>query len=390
MSLLWAHDHVFVVTADGAVWSPGRLPYSAWRRYLDFFNEITVVARARHLDSVPAGFVRADGPQIRFDFSHGYRNPLQLVSRRGRMERVVEHEVRCARAVVARLPSELGLLALRQARICGKLMAAEVVASAYDSYRHRGDYASRLYAPISEFRMRRAVARSDAAIYVTESHLQSRYPNAGLVASASNVEIADRDPMVLQQRLQRIGECDMKVTLGFVGSLSVSYKGLDTALQALRSIRAACGGRIRLRVLGDGHQGPWRKCAERLGVLDIVHFDGVIPPHEVPSWLDRIDIYLHPSRTEGLPRSVIEAMSRACPVIAAAVGGNPELLPANRLHRPAKADELASLIMQMALDRQCMRDDAIRNIAISERYSRAELARRRSQFWMAFSALIRQ
>ena len=42
--------------------------------------------------------------------------------------------------------------------------------------------------------------------------------------------------------------------------------------------------------------------------------------------LDECDIYLQPSLQEGLPRSVIEAMSRGCACIGAATAGIPELL----------------------------------------------------------------
>src|SRR5688500_237435 len=47
MRVLFVHDHVFSVSPDGNVWTPGRLPYSVWQRYLDAFSELRVLARGR-------------------------------------------------------------------------------------------------------------------------------------------------------------------------------------------------------------------------------------------------------------------------------------------------------------------------------------------------------
>ena len=53
---------------------------------------------------------------------------------------------------------------------------------------------------------------------------------------------------------------------------------------------------------------------------------GSLPHNEVFEWLDTIDIYAQPSRQEGLPRALIEAMSRGLPAFGARTGGIPELL----------------------------------------------------------------
>lgn len=64
---------------------------------------------------------------------------------------------------------------------------------------------------------------------------------------------------------------------------------------------------------------------------DCVSILGAKPHSEVFSWLDSIDIYVQPSFMEGLCRSIVEAMSRACPVICTNVGGNYELVSSDCL-----------------------------------------------------------
>jgi glycosyltransferase involved in cell wall biosynthesis len=65
------------------------------------------------------------------------------------------------------------------------------------------------------------------------------------------------------------------------------------------------------------------------------------------SWLDKIDLYIQPSVTEGLPRALIEAMSRACPSIGSMVGGIPELLDSKYLFHKKNVEELLNMLSEI-------------------------------------------
>lgn len=67
------------------------------------------------------------------------------------------------------------------------------------------------------------------------------------------------------------------------------------------------------------------------GVADRVVFKGQMKHQQVLEWIDSLDIYIQPSMQEGLPRALIEAMSRACPAIGSSTGGIPELLPSDAI-----------------------------------------------------------
>ena len=175
-----------------------------------------------------------------------------------------------------------------------------------------------------------------------------------------------------------------------IASLRVRYKGVDTALRALARCRALGRADLELRILGDGDPEPWQAHAHRLGVLEQVRFDGVRPSGDpVMAWLDGLDLYLQPSRQEGLPRSLLEAMSRGCPALGTRCGGIPELLPEEALVAPGDDRGLAERIRGAVADPAWCREQARRNWELATRFTAARLEPRRRAFWAAFAKYAR-
>lgn len=380
MRAVFAHDHIFY-RHEGAYFSPGRLPYAAWQRYLEHFDEVTVVARVHEANAEDVSAMqRADGPRITFcglSPSRGVRRVLGS----SRAERdAVTALLQNADAVVARVPSEIGLSVLKQSERLRLPAACEVVASAWHSLWFHGGVLSKIYAPVFEWRTRRRVSAAGFALYVTRSYLQRKYPCDGVREVASNVTVSVCDDVV-PKRLDRIAK-NGPLVLGFVGSLHASYKGLDVALLALSRIKDPA---IRMDVVGEGSADRWFAKASQLGIADRVRFVGSLPGSAaVQQWLDAVDIYIHPSRAEGLPRSLIEAMSRGCLCIGSRVGGIPELLSEHHLHDPRDADRMASLIEQ-GVDPQVRRTAATENVAIARSFSQDVLGERRRSFFAQLS-----
>ncbi|MDW8106407.1 MAG: glycosyltransferase [Armatimonadota bacterium] len=82
---------------------------------------------------------------------------------------------------------------------------------------------------------------------------------------------------------------------------------------------------LYLWLIGDGELRPqMEQLAQELGIAARVRFWGIRP--DVPDILNAADIFTLPSKYEGNPLSVMEAMAAGLPVIATAVGGVPELV----------------------------------------------------------------
>jgi glycogen(starch) synthase len=106
----------------------------------------------------------------------------------------------------------------------------------------------------------------------------------------------------------------------------VPGKRIDLALRALASIRG-CYPNVRMIIAGDGpSRSELENIAAELGVADVVDFIGWIPPDDVPAVINFATAVLMPSRNEGLPLVALETALMARPLIAARVGGLPELI----------------------------------------------------------------
>ncbi|WP_176251317.1 glycosyltransferase family 4 protein [Sulfitobacter sp. HGT1] len=387
MKTIFAHDHRFI-KAEDKVWSENQFESALWTRYLAHFDALTVVARH---GTLPPGktveqLEKSSTLNVDFEFFPNLSNVMGLTLARPAAMRRMQALVADHDAVIARLPSEIGYLAIAAARAAGKPWAVEVVGCPWDGMWYHGGLAARLYAPAAWIRLRQALRHADNAIYVTRDFLQRRYPTRAQNSTvASNVVLKDLAPDILGARLARIATTpNRELRLGLIGTLRNRYKGIQTVLAALARTRAELPP-LSLHILGGGDPAPWRQESERLGIADIVHFEGTLPAGDpVMHWLDEIDIYLQPSFQEGLPRALIEAMSRGCPVLASTAAGIPELLPEEDLIRPGDARALAALLLSRIADSHWMVDRAHHNWHEAHSYRTEVLDARRALFWEAF------
>ena len=101
------------------------------------------------------------------------------------------------------------------------------------------------------------------------------------------------------------------------------------------------------------------------------------------SWLDEMDLYIQPSLQEGLPRAVMEAMSRGLPAIGAQTGGIPELLGEEYIFQRKGIDVIASMLT--AITPIEMERMAMRNFEKAKDFQKETLDKRRYEFYSTFA-----
>lgn len=111
--------------------------------------------------------------------------------------------------------------------------------------------------------------------------------------------------------------------IGFVGRLS-EEKSVNTLIDAMSIVNKSHPDAV-LSIIGTGPMEKYlKKQCNKLNLNKTIRFEGY-KPNSFES-LKEMDIFVLPSRTEGCPIVVLEAMAIGLPVIATNVGGNPELV----------------------------------------------------------------
>jgi glycosyltransferase involved in cell wall biosynthesis len=248
-----------------------------------------------------------------------------------------------------------------------------------------------IFRRVATYQLKRICAGATAVHYLTSQALQRRYPGSKHAYAVGfpdvMLESANGATDTMQNRHQRLRESpwrDVKngspLRIGFIGTLASLYKGPDTLLHAV----ALCQGRLNLQLemVGNGrYLADMQTLAAKLSIGDHVTFRGEISSgRSIFEFLDSIDLFVMPSRQEGLPRALVEAMSRGCPCIASAVGGIPELLEASDLVPPNSPDKLAKLILQVAADSDRLLAMSARNLAKAAQFSPQTLNESRRAF----------
>jgi glycosyltransferase involved in cell wall biosynthesis len=268
--------------------------------------------------------------------------------------------------VILRVPSPIATLIAPSLWSKGTAYGVEVVGDPHEVFspgavRHP-------LRPLIRWKMtrdvRRQVRHAVAAAYVTTGVLQRRYPCPGFQIGISDVQLL-HDAIAPHPRMVfpcLRAESDVRtsatsavewsprgpIRLISVGTFDQFYKGPDVLVDAV----GICVGRgldLTLRFVGDGaHLGEIRDRAERHQIADRVHFDGQVTSRaELMTRLDGSDLFVLPSRAEGLPRAMIEAMARGLPCLGSRVGGIPELLDPQDTVPPRDASALARKIEEV-------------------------------------------
>jgi glycosyltransferase involved in cell wall biosynthesis len=375
--------------SDGNWYTDSNFNNGVWDRYKALCDELIVVLRREervydpsyakeHFSPVDERGMRlVDVPDLYATVANFFNPGL-----RRQVRSVIDEAVNaCDKAIIRSAGNFYVTYAGERCRKAGKPYLSEVTGFIYEGLVEHGAL-GKLKARPSEEAAKRLFAGAAYASYVTTKALQKRYPCPGRTEACSDVEIQAIVEGLADKRKPVDYETD--VTLGTMAALDVAWKGHSVATDALSRLRARGLENISYELVGLGTGNAIRKAATEQGVLDQVKFVGGLPHEKVFEWLDSIDIYVQPSFQEGLCRSIVEAMSRACPVIATDVGGNCELVDREWLVPAGDAEALADRIQRMVKHPELAAEQSRRNFEKALAFDKRVLDAKRDAFYREF------
>ena len=311
-----------------------------------------------------------------------------ILFNRSEVKKRIAEELSIADFLIVRLPSFIGNVSIEVARSLNKPYLIEVVGCPRGAFWHHSLKGKMIAVP-SYFAMKKVVKEAASVIYVTNEFLQKKYPSKGNALGCSDVVLPKMDATVLEKRKLRINnkKWDEPIILGTVAAVDVRYKAQQDVIEAISKLNRD-GYNFNYHLIGDGDTEYLKSVAENYGVVDKIKFFGALSHDKVFDYLDNIDLYIQPSKTEGLPRALLEAMSRACPAMGSNVGGIPELLNPEYIFQNGKIDEIYRLIKRIST-KNAMIKEAEMNFNKAKEYDKVLLDQTRRTFYKKFAAGVR-
>ncbi len=383
MKLVFVTEARFIKDINGNIYGDSSFNFELWQRYLMSFSEIVVMARVkRNVDYIGNMDFLSSGKKVSFIELPYFVGPLQYVIKRNEVQQKIKESIENINAVfICRIPGAIGNLAIKCFSKKKIPFGVEVVGDPWDVF-SRGSikHVLRLFFKWQGyFNLKRNIAKASAILYVTESTLQERYPVKPSVfqIAASNVKIKDE----LTQKKPKSHRVKKQYTILSVGSLEQMYKAPDVVLRAIKTL-VIQGVSCKLFWLGDGvHRSQMEALAIDLEITEHVNFVGNVSNETVKEYLLLADIFVLVSRTEGLPRAIIEAMSYGLPCIGTLVGGIPELIEKEVLIPKNNPKSLAEKIKKLISEPNFYNQQSLRNLLEAEKYRESILNEKRKYFY---------
>ena len=390
MNLLLVADGHYYQTPDGTVYSDSVFDYTFYKRYLQTFEHVYGVVRAKPVEEAPKGKKLASGEGVSFLTLPLFQGPFQYIMKYPSIRKTVKKicndpKYDCA---IFRLPASTANIFSEVFAKTGKPFAVEIVTDPWVNFGPRAEgikVFNKIYQREWTNVVKKMCALADGASYVTERYLQNLYPPKAFTdpscftAAYSSVELADDS--FGTARIWAEGQKEFIIT--HASNYFNSYaKGHLTVMKALQKVRKD-GYNAKVRFIGDGPmRSEFEQKANELGIADSVEFLGrMANGDEVRKRIADSDMLILPTYAEGLPRVLLEAMSIGLPCLSSPICGIPEILKPEYLYDFDDYEGFASGIEKFVSNPQLMTQVSAENLQTAQKYNSSTLNQRRKDFY---------
>lgn len=385
MKLLYVSDHRFIIDSNGEIYTTGQMNEVYFSRFFDEFDSITVFGlcelKCKKNEKKMVERINTDSDKLSFELVKTSGGLIDRIKSISQIKKQTRDSINNYDRIVTKAPSLIADYVVKSSKT-RKNVLVEVVGCPWDSLWNHS-IKGKLCAPIMWYTTRRAIMNAPYVLYVTEKFLQKRYPTKGIYTGCSDVMLPSSDISVYEERLKKIERSNHKSRIiGTIGAIDIKYKGHKDVIKAI-SLLNSKDLYYEYHIVGGGDNDYLYNIARKYNVVNQIKFIGSLPHDKIFDYLDQIDIYIQPSKTEGMPRALIEAMSRGCPSLGTNVGGIPELLDSQFIYSKSVVVELVKLLLRM--DNEKMIDAAKRNFNKAKDFDAVILKNKRKEFYKIFA-----
>lgn len=356
--------------------------YDFFKSYLEIYDEIKILVRVKSVEELDSNMQLSSGPNVSFIPLKDLRR-FKLMFGIKREINGIENMIKNVDAVCFRLPSTISNAVYENVFSQTSIpYMFELIGDPEESLKSPSDnlLISRIKDRLSssaKTKTRRIVNNAVCGSYVSFSHLQNKYPpnNDALVESISSIRLDSR--YILNEINTFLDFKKLKII--HVGSF-VEVKNQQFLVE-LTDLLIENGFDVSLTFIGDGNLiGSVKKLVSTKKLDKIVRFKGQITGFDkIVEELDHANIFMLPSLTEGMPRALIEAMSRGLLCLGSNRGGISELLPISHLFEPDSVQTAFSKLLFLLDNPNLIRESRIKNLKLANSFEMDQLQGKRTK-----------
>jgi len=376
---------------EGTWYTDGNFNDKVWERYKSYCDEFRVILRkedkkySKEVAQSKYNIVPLDKLKLFpvADLNRPMIRNLNLVLKK-KVDKEIEEVIKTSDKVIIRsILNHYTLTALKYCKKYKKPYLIEVAGYAFDGYWSHGDLLGKLAAIPYEILVKVNMKKAPYSVYVTNEALQKRYPTNGRELGCSDVELRELDENILINKIDKYKNNDgKKIIMGTLGWVNLKTKGQHDVIKALYKLKTKGITNFEYQLVGAGDDTFLRGLIKKYNLEEIVHIVGGKTHEEVFTWLETIDLYIQPSYQEGLCRAIVEAMSKACPIIASNAGGNYELTSKKYIFKKGNVNQIVKILENITIDE--LIKESKRSFENSKDYQKEILDKKRDEFYREF------
>ena len=355
-----------------------------YQRYLRVFDKLRIVNRVIDEKELKKGRIMINDSRIEIFPLPIFHGPKEYAKTYFSVGRAMQDAVFGCDAAILRLPSTVAQRISKQVIKAGIPYATEIVFDAFDGAETANNIYEKILWRVIDRQMRNICANADGVACVTANYLQRRYFSKKSNHFENHYSTLNMDKSFFTsarkypvKQILTIAHVDLQIGLH-------SRKGTDIIIQTLGKLKREKGIIVNVKFAGDDWDNSTEKIlsyAKKQGVEAQVECVGYLSRPELTLFLDNADLFVLPTKAEGLPRVILEAIAKGLPTITTPASGNPELISADYLVQFYDVDTLAQKIELLVTNKDEYERVSKENYEHSLQYEGSILQSRRDDFY---------
>lgn len=365
----------------GEYFSPSIYDDDFFNRYADVFEEIHFCAKIFSENEInEEKYIKITRKDVKIIELPGFRGIMGLLKNLLSLTKTIKKSIINVDACILRAVQVESLIAYLHRRKTPYII--ELV-------NDPKTYFKGIYRMVSVFLLNKMIKNAIGISYITKNVLQEKYPiKSSNTITSSYLTIDLDDSVISHPKHYELSNNEFKL-IHVSNNIESDSKGYSTTIRIIKYLHDK-GYNASITFVGEGSLvNYYIKMANDLGITDKVHFIGRIhDKYRLYDILKKSDLFIFPTKHEGLGRVNLEAQACGLPVLSSKVGGVIELFEQKYLFDPLDFIGYGDKIIELINNPSELNYMSLANIENAKKYTISENYKIRKQFYLQFRKII--